>query len=97
MIFVKRSDITVGLNKRGNSARTRNARLAAINAFLRYLEYRLPSCLDHARRTHAGPDEEDRSATRCLIRFLCGSPLSRCGLANYSFKRHAVWSMALRP
>jgi site-specific recombinase XerD len=41
--------------KRGNSARTRNARLAAINAFFRYLEYRLPSGLDQARRIHAIP------------------------------------------
>ncbi len=40
---------------RGNSARTRNARLAAINAFFRYLEYRLPSCLDQAQRVHAIP------------------------------------------
>jgi len=41
--------------KRGNSARTRNARLAAINAFFRFLEYRLPSCLDQSRRIHAIP------------------------------------------
>jgi integrase/recombinase XerD len=40
---------------RGNSARTRNARLAAINAFFRFLEYRLPSCLDQASRIHAIP------------------------------------------
>ena len=41
--------------KRGNSARTRNARLAAINSFFRFLEYRLPSCLDQSRRIHAIP------------------------------------------
>lgn len=41
--------------KRGNSARTRNARLAAINSFFRYLEYRVPSCLDQSRRIHAIP------------------------------------------
>lgn len=40
---------------RRNSARTRNARLAAINAFFRFLEYRLPSCLDQASRIHAIP------------------------------------------
>ncbi len=40
---------------RGNSARTRNARLAAINALFRFLEYRLPDCLDQARRIHAIP------------------------------------------
>ncbi len=42
-------------NERGNSPKTRNARLAAINAFFRFLEYRLPSCLDQARRIHALP------------------------------------------
>src|SRR5262245_23067823 len=41
--------------KRGNSARTRNARLAAINSFFRFLEYRVPSCIDQARRIHAIP------------------------------------------
>jgi integrase/recombinase XerD len=42
-------------NERHNSARTRNARLAAINSFFRFLEYRLPSCLDQSRRIHAIP------------------------------------------
>lgn len=41
--------------ERGNGARSRNARLAAINAFFRFLEYRLPDCLDQARRIHAIP------------------------------------------
>ena len=41
--------------KRDNSVRTRNARLAAINSFFRFLEYRVPSCLDQARRIHAIP------------------------------------------
>jgi integrase/recombinase XerD len=40
---------------RGNTARTRNARLAAINSFFRFVEYRMPSCLDHSRRIHAIP------------------------------------------
>jgi integrase/recombinase XerD len=41
--------------ERHNSPKTRNARLAAINAFFRFLEYRLASCLDQARRIHAIP------------------------------------------
>jgi site-specific recombinase XerD len=41
--------------KRGNSPRTHNARLAAINSFFRFIEYRVPSCLDQARRIHAIP------------------------------------------
>ena len=40
---------------RGNSARTRNARLAAVNSFFRFLECRLPSCLDQSRQIHAIP------------------------------------------
>lgn len=35
--------------------KTRNARLAAIKAFFRYLEYRVASCLDQARAIHAIP------------------------------------------
>jgi integrase/recombinase XerD len=53
--------------KRGNSARTRNARLAAINSFFRFLEYRLPSCLDQARRIHAIPMKKTDLA---LVRYL---------------------------
>lgn len=34
---------------RGNCPRTRNNRLAAVKAFFRYLEYRLPACLEQAR------------------------------------------------
>jgi integrase/recombinase XerD len=46
--------------KRGNS--TRNARLAAINSFFRFLEYRVPSCLDQARRIHAIPTKKTDQA-----------------------------------
>src|ERR1700720_1716335 len=41
--------------ERGNGARTRNSRLAAIKTFFRFLEYRLPSCLDQAQRIRAIP------------------------------------------
>jgi integrase/recombinase XerD len=41
--------------ERRNSARTRNARLAAIHSFFRFLEYRLVSCLDQACQIHAIP------------------------------------------
>ena len=54
---------------RGNAARTRNARLAAINAFFRYLEYKLPSCLDQARRIHAVPMKKtDQALVGYLMR-----------------------------
>jgi integrase/recombinase XerD len=55
--------------KRGNSARTRNARLAAINSFFRYLEYRVPSCLDQSHRIHAIPlKKTDQSLVSYLTR-----------------------------
>lgn len=38
---------------RKNSASTRNARLAAIKAFFRFIEYRLPTCLEQARQINA--------------------------------------------
>jgi integrase/recombinase XerD len=57
------------VKKRGNSVRTRNARLAAINAFFRFLEYRVPSCLDQARRIHAIPMKKtDQALVGYLIR-----------------------------
>lgn len=42
---------------RGNSASTRNARLAAIKAFIRYVEYRVPSTLAQANQIHAIPSK----------------------------------------
>lgn len=49
--------------ERGNSARTRNARLAAIKAFFRFLEYRLP--LSGSGAPGSGDsDEEGRRGAR---------------------------------
>src|SRR6516225_3409926 len=67
---------------RGNSARTRNARLAAINAFFRFLEYRLPSCLDQASRIHAIPMKKTDEAlvgylTRDELQALLDAPDAR--------------------
>jgi site-specific recombinase XerD len=42
-------------NDRGNKPRTRNARLAAIKSFFRYLEWRAPDCLDLVKRVQAIP------------------------------------------
>lgn len=41
--------------ERGNCARTRNSRLAAIKTFFRFLEYRVPTCLEQARRIRVIP------------------------------------------
>jgi len=38
-----------------NKARSRNARLAAVKSFFRYLEHRAPAVLDQALRVHAIP------------------------------------------
>jgi len=43
---------------RGNTPRSRNARLAAIRSFARFLEYRVPSCLDQLRRILAIPSKK---------------------------------------
>jgi integrase/recombinase XerD len=40
---------------RGNTVRTRNARLAAIKSFFRYLEYRDPHSIEQARQIHGIP------------------------------------------
>jgi integrase/recombinase XerD len=40
---------------RGNSARTRNARLAAIRSFARFVDYRVPSCVQQIRGLLAIP------------------------------------------
>ena len=40
---------------RQNSVSTRNARLAAVRSFFRYIEYKVPACLDQAQRIHALP------------------------------------------
>lgn len=43
--------------QRGNSASTRNARLAAIKAFLRYVEFQVPAALEQARQICAIPSK----------------------------------------
>ena len=47
---------------RGNCARTRNARLAALKSFFRYLELRAPACLAQARQVHAIPSKRFKEA-----------------------------------
>lgn len=43
---------------RANTPRTRNARLAAIKSFFRFLEYRSPACLNVAMQVHAIPSKQ---------------------------------------
>ncbi len=49
---------------RRNSSRTRNARLAAIRSFMRFVEHRVPSVLDQVRRVRAIPAQ--KSDTRLI-------------------------------
>ncbi|MGZ2488168.1 site-specific recombinase XerD [Rhizobium pisi] len=52
---------------RGNSASTRNVRLPAIKAFMRYLEHKVPSALEQIGRVHAIPTKRhDQKLTRHL-------------------------------
>ena len=53
--------------KRKNKSRTRNARLAAIKAVFKFIEYKVPSATDQARRIHAIPAKKTDDA---LIDFL---------------------------
>jgi integrase/recombinase XerD len=54
-------------SKRGNSARTRNARLAAIRSFARFVEYRAPSCMQQIRGLLAIPMKR---STEKLVSYL---------------------------
>jgi integrase/recombinase XerD len=64
---------------RGNSASTRNVRLAAIKAFMRYLEHKVPSALEQIGRVHAIPTKRhDQKLIRHLameeIRAILNAP-----------------------
>ncbi|MBV8338170.1 MAG: tyrosine-type recombinase/integrase [Alphaproteobacteria bacterium] len=53
--------------QRGNCSATRNGRLAAVKAFIRYVEFRVPSFLAQARQIHAIPAKRH---TQALVRHL---------------------------
>jgi integrase/recombinase XerD len=66
-------------DQRGNCAATRNGRLAAIKAFIRYVEFRVPSALAQARQIHAIPSKRhDQGLVRHLtldeIRAILNAP-----------------------
>lgn len=54
-------------SSRGNCVKTRNARLAAIKSFMRYLEHRVPALLDQSLRILAIPSKKTDTA---LISYL---------------------------
>src|SRR5712691_11236476 len=51
--------------ERHNSPRTRNARLVAIKSFMRFIEYRVPSLLEHSRRILAIPAKKTDIRRHC--------------------------------
>ncbi len=53
--------------ERGCSARTRNARLAAVHSFFRFVEYRVPSCLEQARQIGAIPMKRTDQTLVCYL------------------------------
>jgi site-specific recombinase XerD len=73
-LFVEQLDATLIMKfldhlqeRRQNSASTRNARLAGIRSFVRFLEHRLPSALDQIARVLAIPFQRvDRHAVKHL-------------------------------
>jgi integrase/recombinase XerD len=55
-------------SKRRNTPATRNARLAAIKAFMRYVEYKVPSALAQAQQIHAIPSKrKEQPLVRHLV------------------------------
>lgn len=67
------------IERRGASVRTRNARLAAIKAFFRFLEHRVPASLEQIRQVHAIPRKKADEAlvawlSRAEIRALLAAP-----------------------
>jgi integrase/recombinase XerD len=88
--------------ERGNGAATRNLRLAAIKAFMRYVEYRVPSALEQIGQIHAIPTKRyDQKLIRHLtmeeVRAILNAPdlTTRLGLRNRAML-HLCFAAGLR-
>jgi integrase/recombinase XerD len=88
--------------QRGNSAATRNGRLAAIKAFVRYAEFRLPCILAQARQISAIPNKRhDQKLVRHLtideVRAIVGAPktTTRLGIRDRAML-HLCFAAGLR-
>jgi len=53
--------------ERGNGATTRNARLAAVHSFMRFMEYRAPSALEQIRRVLSIPMQRTDTRPVCHL------------------------------
>ncbi len=87
---------------KGNSPSTRNARLAAIKSFMRFLEYRLPSALEQCRRIQAIPSKKTdtklvKHLTMCEVEAILNAPdlRTRGGVRDRAML-HLCFSAGLR-
>src|SRR5271169_6634583 len=88
--------------ERGNCAATRNGRLAAVKAFIRYVEFRVPSALAQARQIHAIPGKRhDQALVRHLtmeeVRAILNAPnlTTRLGIRDRAML-HVCFACGLR-
>jgi integrase/recombinase XerD len=88
--------------ERGNGAATRNLRLAAIKAFMRYVEYRVPSALEQIGQIHAIPTKRhDQKLIRHLtmeeVRAILNAPdlTTRLGVRDRAML-HLCFAAGLR-
>ena len=88
--------------QRGNGAATRNTRLAAIKAFMRYVEFRVPSALEQVQQIHAIPGKRhDQALARHLtmdeVRAILDapSPATRSGIRDRAML-HLCFACGLR-
>ena len=88
--------------QRGNGATTRNARLAAIKAFMRYVELRVPAALQQVMQIHAIPTKRhDQTLARHLttdeVRLILDAPnpTTRLGIRDRAML-HLCFACGLR-
>ena len=87
---------------RGNSPSTRNLRLAAIKAFMRYVEFKCPSALEQVARIHAIPGKRHdqkliRHLTMAEVRAVLDTPdvTTRSGIRDRAML-HLCFAAGLR-
>jgi integrase/recombinase XerD len=85
-------------DKRGNSARSRNARLAAIRSFFKFVAMTEPACLLHCQKILAMPGKRyERRAVEFLNREEMNALLAAPDRTTWTGRRdHAILSLALQ-
>lgn len=89
-------------SSRGNSARTRNARLASIKSFMRFVEHRVPAMLEQSMRVLAIPSKKIdvplmRHLTVAEVQAILNAPnlISRSGVRDRAML-HLCFATGLR-